>query len=64
MDCTDKQYVAPTDQERSTSPGEGGGSVEVGSLLQDPKLLVPDVIDTLLERVLPGVQLQHLLTQA
>ena len=51
-----------TDQEWRACPDEGGPGVEVSGLFQDTQLLVPDRQDLLLERQLPGVQLQHLVT--
>uniref|UniRef100_A0A3P9HQW3 Uncharacterized protein n=1 Tax=Oryzias latipes TaxID=8090 RepID=A0A3P9HQW3_ORYLA len=48
-----------TYQEGGTDPGEGGHCSQVGRLLQDLQLVLPDLGHLLLEGHLPGVELQH-----
>lgn len=47
-------------QEGGAHPDEGGHSMEVGALAQQPELTLPDAFHLLQEAGLPGVQLQHL----
>ena len=58
--CLQVTRGATTDQEGGAGPGEGGASIEEGSGPQDIQLSLSDTHDLLLERNLPGIQLDDL----